>query len=163
MSIKMIKNILIVLLCVFFLLSGVIVFSLGTEAFGSGLVYEDVHTPYDLQAMFPASQGEEDGGPEQASDDGQWSEDPFRGLGVDWERSAIVGEGAAGTGDDVEALTLALEGVSFGGRGAFAVINGKTLAPGESIAGYRVEKISLNRVVLEKEGCTFVLTIWDDE
>jgi hypothetical protein len=96
-------------------------------------------------------------------DDDQWGETPFHDIGVVWERALDLDEIKPGTNEGGQSINLKLECISIAKSGVFAVINGKTLAPGETIAGHTVRSISLDQVVLEKDDSTTVLRLWDDD
>lgn len=157
---RLIKNAVIVLLCFFFLLSGKILFSIGTNSLIRGEYNGGPELPLDsvLSLRNPEKKNGEQAFP---SPPANWGKDPFRNLKFLQEDSRQEREGSASEGEKV--LSLKVEGISLGAGKAFAVINGKPLAPGEGIQGYIVKKIRLDEVVLEKEGREIVLKLWDRE
>jgi hypothetical protein len=58
---------------------------------------------------------------------------------------------------------MVLEGVIEDGRGGMAIINGTVVEVGKTIGGYVVQKITPNRVVLEKDGQTTELSLKKEE
>ena len=54
---------------------------------------------------------------------------------------------------------LKLQGIIYRVKNATAMINGKSLVVGESVAGARVTKIGKEEVTLERDGQTLVLTL----
>ncbi len=54
---------------------------------------------------------------------------------------------------------LILTGTLVHPRGSFAIINGRILKEGNKIAGYTLIRIERKRVLLEKEGKRFVLSL----
>lgn len=150
----------IILFCCFFLISGRIVYSIGTDFLMNRGQPHDSEIPIDpalLQAAAEQKPGEEsDSDPER---DRGWGENPFRCLEQLAENTdSIAEEGAPAGGGGLE-----LQGVSFGGGGPFAVINDEPLATGETIKGYEIVEIVMDRVVLKKGDETVVLELGDPE
>ncbi len=150
------KKIVLILFGCFFLISGKIVYSIGTDYFRGGQYDSDEGLAIDLSIFDAAEEADPEDDPEQATERG-WGENPFRCL------EPVSGDPATEQAEAGQAGAegFKLQAVSFGGGRAFAVINGEPLAPGEMISGFEVREITMERVVLCKGEETIVLKLMD--
>jgi len=141
------KKLSVFLFCCFFLISGRILYSIGTDSILRGGAFTDIEAP---TPPAPVEKKKEAAAPDPASppeNDG-WGRNPFRSLECDNSGTAPV----KAAKKEVKDVPLKLEGISLGAGKTLAVINGSVFAPGDIVEGYRVQKITLDGVILEKDG-----------
>lgn len=94
-----------------------------------------------------------------------WDKDPFFYISPESlnakSKGSFINEIFGTVAEATSVVGLYLTGISWHGNSGFAIINGQPAQEDDVISGYRVEKITINHVILKQGSKTIRLTLDD--